>query len=78
MFNATIPKEIQTEQNARRNTVSSDIITRAHSSFAANEYEVSDCKTGVSFIFEVIFLNIFIASSMFNICSIPGNNLQFF
>ena len=64
MFNAKIPKEIQTEQNERHNTVSWDIITTAHSSCAANEYEISDCKIIVYFIFEV-FLNIVVDSSMF-------------
>ena len=32
MFNAKIRKKIQTEQNARHKTVTSDVITMAHSS----------------------------------------------
>ena len=68
MFNAKILKEIQKAQNSHNNNVTSNVITMAHSSCAAIEYEVSDCKIRVSFIFEVVFLNIFVASLIFNIC----------
>ena len=69
MFHAKIQKKIQTEQNARHNTVTSDV-TNLGAFFVRHsiEYEVNDCKIIVSFIFEAIFLNIFVANSMFNIC----------
>ena len=69
IFHANIRKEIQTEQNAHHNNVMSD--DKNFGAFFVRhniEYEVTDCKIIVSFIFEAVFLNIFIANSMFNIC----------
>ena len=62
MFHAKIRKEIQTEQNARHNTVTSGD-TNLGAFFVRHniEYEVNDCKIIVSFIFEAVFLNIFVA-----------------
>ena len=65
MFNAKIRKEIQRKRNVHL------IRCNNHGAFFvchSIEYKISDCKIKVSFIFKVVFLNIFIASSMFNIC----------
>ena len=68
MFHAKIRKEIQTEQNAHHNTVTSDDTTLGAFFVHHNiEYEVNDCKLIVSFIFEAVFLNIFVANSMFKL-----------
>ena len=64
MFNAKIRKEIQTEQKRAPFFVRHNI-----------EYEVNDCKIRVSFIFETVFLNIFVASSMFNIVTLHFSEL---